>query len=172
MRKMAIASACLIAALMIVPAHAGVTVDYDTDADFSAFKTYAWKTGTAAKSSMMDKRIRKSVEEELAAVGLTLTEGEPDLFLIYHVALDTSRRVNVDDFGYMGRWRRSAGMVDVDVYDVNVGTLIIDLLDADTNEGVWRGMTQNDLPSNPTPEKIEKKLHKVLAKMLRKYPTK
>lgn len=171
MRKMGMVSTCLMIAFLIVPAHAAVTVDYDTDADFSTYKTYAWKTGTAAKSSLMDKRIRKSVEEELAAVGLTLTEGEPDLYLIYHVALDTSRRVNVSDFGYMGRWRHSVGTVDVDIYDVKVGTLIIDLLDANTNEGVWRGMTQNDLPSNPTPEKIEKKLHKVLAKMLRKYPT-
>ncbi|MDH3626748.1 MAG: DUF4136 domain-containing protein [Acidobacteriota bacterium] len=172
MRKMDFAVAFFVATLAIVPASAAVTVDFDTDVNFSAYKTFAWKVGTPAESSLMDKRIMKVVEQQLATVGLMPTDGDPDLYLLYHVALDTTRRVNVDDFGYMGRWRRPiAGSVDVDVYDVEVGTLIVDLLDAGNGETVWRGMAENDMPSNPTPDKVEKKLNKVLSKMLRKYPS-
>ena len=159
---LALLSACGVVA-------AGVNVDYDTEADFGGYKTYAWKPGTHADNPLMHKRIVRVIEEQLKSAGLERVEENPDVHVLYHVALGEERRVNVDDFGYWRRWRAPVGY-SVDVYDVNVGTLILDMLDAESGEGVWRGRAEKDLPSNPSPEKIEKKLGKIMMKMFRNYP--
>ena len=108
---------------------------------------------------------------ELEAAGLTKTDEAPDVYVLYHVALNQDRRIQVDDFGYWNRWRGPRyGGGDVTVFDVNVGTLIVDMLDADSEEAVWRGMAQKDLPPTPDPDKMEKKLAKILRKMFHNYP--
>ncbi len=162
---------CVAVVSLIGAADAAVSVDFDKEADFSGYKTFAWKEGTLAQSTLMHKRIVRSIEAQLESVGLTKTEDEPDVYVLYHVALKQDRRISVDDFGYSHRWRGPHyGGGDVTVFDVNVGTLIVDMLDAGSEEGVWRGMAQRDLPPTPNPDKMEKKLVKVLGKMFRDYP--
>jgi len=162
---------CLALLFAFGAAEAGVNVDYDPEVNISGFKTYAWKTGTVAENPLMHKRIVRVIEQQLESVGLTKVDDDPDVYVLYHVALGQERRVNVDDFGYSRRWRAPVGY-SVDVYDVNVGTLILDMLDAGSGEGVWRGRAEKDLPSNPNPnpEKVEKKLGKIMMKMFRKFP--
>lgn len=160
----------LLVLALSVPTGAGVSVDYDSEADFSGYKTFAWQEGTPAVNPLMHKRVVRSIETQLVSMGMTKSEENPDVFVVYHVALDQDRRVQVDDFGYWGRWRGPWYGAEVEVFDVQVGTLIVDLLDAGSGDGVWRGAAQQDLPPNPKPEKIEKKLRKVLMKMFRKFP--
>lgn len=162
---------CLGVLSLIGVAGASVSVDFDKEADFSGYKTYAWKEGTLAESTLNHKRIVRSIEAQLESVGLTKTEDEPDVYVLYHVALNQDRRISVDDFGYWNRWRGPRyGGGNVTVFDVNVGTLIVDMLDAGSEEGVWRGMARKDLPRTPNPNKMEKRLGKILRRMFRNYP--
>ena len=155
--------------LMILPAQAGVDVDYDPEVDFSAYKTFAWQPGTPAPSPLMHKRIEGAIEDQLKSLGLQKTDGEADVYVIYHVALDQAQTISVDDFGYSRRWR-GMGSTTVNVYDVTVGTLIVDLLDGGSGDGVWRGRAEKELSGKPSPEKIDKKVQKILTKMFRDYP--
>lgn len=150
-------------------AGAAVSVDFDKEVDFSTYKTFAWKEGTLAQNTLNHKRIVRAIEAQLESVGLTKTEDEPDVYVLYHVALSQDRRVQVDDFGYRWRGRRYDGG-NVTVFDVRVGTLIVDMLDAGSEECVWSGMARRDLPPTPNPDKMEKKLGKILGKMFRDYP--
>jgi hypothetical protein len=169
MRYVATVTLLLAFWLMVPLAEAKVVVDYDTKADFSAYATFAWKPGTHAKNSLMHKRIVTAVEDQLASVGLRKTDGRPDLYVVYHTALRTARKVHVDDYGYWRRWRGSA-FASVDVYDVKVGTLIVDLIDGTSGDAVWRGIAERELSGKPTPEKIEKRLRKILKKLFRDFP--
>jgi hypothetical protein len=156
--------------LLAAPAWAGrTTADYDPDADFAGYRTYAWKDGTPAKSDLMHKRIVSAIESQLESLGMTESDGDPDVYVLYHVALSEERRIDVDEFGYTRRWRYPVATT-VDVYDVKIGTLIVDLLDGTSEEGVWRGFAERELSGNPTPQKVEKKLRKILLKMFRNYP--
>jgi len=162
---------CLVAISLIGNANAAVSVDHDSEADFSAYKTYAWQEGTHAQNALMHKRVVRAIEAELEEAGLTKTEDAPDVHVLYHVALNKDRRIDVDDFGYANRWRGPRyGGGNVTVFDVNVGTLIVDMLDADSGDAIWRGMAQKDLPPTPDPDKMEKKLGKILRKMFHNFP--
>ncbi len=168
--KVTFAAMCLVL-LSSVATSAGISTDHDSEADFSKYKTFAWQEGTHAKNELMHKRIVRAIEKELVEAGWTATDGEADVHLVYHVALNQDRRIEVDDFGYWSRWRRPGfGGSEVTVFDVNVGTLIIDILDAGSGDAVWRGMAQKDLPPTPDPDKMEKKLGKILRKMFHNFP--
>lgn len=51
-----------------------VWVDYDHEADFTEYSTYAWKEGVPIPSPLMDQRVVDAVEYHLAKNGLLKVE--------------------------------------------------------------------------------------------------
>jgi hypothetical protein len=110
------------------------------------------------------------VEAELQGRGMTADTENPDLLLVYHTGVDS--KINVTDWGYTyptryGGWY---GDRDVDVYQYEEGTLIVDLIDAKTHQLVWRGTATKTLEDNPSPERMEQNLREVVGKMFASYP--
>jgi hypothetical protein len=157
-----------------------VSHDFDTEADFAAYKTFAWlqepvtAVGDAAaarqQNTLLDKRIRSAVEAEMQSKGMTVNTESPDLLVVYHTGVDS--KINVTDWGYTyptryGGWY---GDRDVDVYQYEEGTLIVDLIDAKAQQLVWRGTATKTLEDNPSPERMEQNLREVIGKMFANYP--
>ncbi len=157
-----------------------VSHDFDSEADFATYKTFAWLQGPvtavgnadAAKqqNTLLDKRIRSAVEAEIQAKGMTADTENPDLLLVYHTGVDS--KINVTDWGYTyptryGGWY---GDRDVDVYQYEEGTLIVDLIDAKTQQLVWRGNATKTLEDNPSPERMDQNIREVVGRMFAKYP--
>lgn len=158
-----------------------VNHDYDREADFPSYKSFAWvpqqttAVGDAKQAmqtnTLLDKRIRNAVNAELESRGMAIDTENPDLLIAYHTGID--QKVNVTDWGYSypryyGGW--GGGNVDVTTYDE--GTLIVDLIDYKTKQLVWRGAATKALASNPTPEQQEKNLNEVIQKIFAAYPPK
>ena len=152
----------------ILPAAAKVDVDHDSSVDFSVFKTYAWITGTHAASPLYHKRIVTAIDEAMADRGMQLVEGEADIYLLYHASLTSEQVVNVDSYGYWGRGWAGAGTTTVDVYDIQVGTLIVDMLVGADQDLAWRGIGDDSFTNKA--EKNEKKINKIVGKMFRLFP--
>jgi hypothetical protein len=154
-------------ALIAVPAGADVKVDYEIGVDFEKYETYAWQTGEVAGNPQVQQHILIAVERELAAAGLQKVEpGRADLFVI------TNAGSTMDAAA-------SGGYVRVDRYDVGVltqgyvvetqGYLSIDLIDAKSDRGVWRGLA-SEVMGLPSVEKLKKKIDKVTRKMFKSFP--
>jgi hypothetical protein len=159
--------------LLALPALAKVTVDFDKSADFSTYKTYAWRPGTPAKDPLMQKRIQSAVDAELAAKGLTKTDGAADLYVVTHASSKNEKQIDVNNLGYAGyRWHGWGGWgpTTVNMYEIPIGTLIVDLLAGKSNELVWRGVATETLSDNP--QKVAKLINKVVTKMFKKFPPK
>ena len=153
----------------VLPVAAKVAVDYDIDVDFSGYKTYAWMTGTEAESPLYHKRIVAAIDQRMAEKGMQLVEGDADVYILYHASLNRERVVSIDDFGYWGRGRWSGmGSTTVDVYDIHVGTLIVDILAGADRDLAWRGIGDDSFTTNA--KKNEKKINKIVGKMFRKFP--
>lgn len=163
----------LTALLISTSVLARVNVDYDKSADFSKYRTFAWKKGTPSKDPLMEKRIRDAVEQELKAKGLSRADSAPDIFVVTHASSRKEQQVQIDNLGYSGYGGRgwySRGPTSVNVYEIPIGTLMVDLVDAKTNELVWRGLAEKTLSEKP--EKVAKLIYKVVKKMFKKYPPK
>jgi len=169
---------CL-AALTATPAFAQkTTYDFDKTATFTNYRTYALREGTPTKQSLDDKRIIAAVEAQLAAKGFTRSEN-PDVFVLYHVALDQQQDISSYStggaygpygWGYGGGW--GATTTDVRVREIIIGTLAIDMVDAKNKQMVWRGLGTKEIDVNAKPEKREENIGKAVEKIFKNYPPK
>lgn len=158
-----------------------VSADYDKNANFNDYKTFAFfKTGIdKAEISDLDKRrILRAIEAELLAKGFTKSES-PDLL----VSIFTKERERVNSyysgFGYgyrFGHGYYGHGFWPYwgfpyyggGIYTSTEGTLYIDLIDANKKELVWQGMGTGYLTKNMD-KKIER-IKEFVAKIMEKYP--
>ena len=154
-----------------------VNHDYDRDADFGGLKTFAWiqmpTTGVGStkiaqeRNSLLDKRIKTTVNRQLAAQGYTADEDNPDFLLMYHTGLDD--KINVTNWGY-GYSSPYWGGRNVDVYQYTQGSLILDIIDPADNQLIWRGEASATVNQNDSYEKREERLNSAVAKLLANFP--
>jgi hypothetical protein len=173
-----------LAAILLVPALAlaqKTSYDFSKEADFATFKTYALKEGTPVGQQLIDDRIVSAIETELTAKGLTKATGEPDVFVVYHMAFDKQKDISTFSSGYggagygpYGGWGWGGGMstTSTQVRDILIGTLVVDMIDAKKKQVVWRGMGVKEVNTTANPEKRDKSISNALKKIYKNYPPK
>lgn len=154
-----------------------VAQDYDTSADFSKYKSYAFFKSGIDKVEISDldkKRILRSVEAEMNAKGFSKSES-PDLLI--NIFTKSRENVNVNQFNHFGYgwgWGYGWGYNPylwggtASVSTSTEGTLYIDLIDAKTKELIWQGEGVGVLTQNTT--KKEERIREFVAKILAQYP--
>jgi hypothetical protein len=160
-----------------------VETDYDPDADFGGLSTYAWMPHPPAVSndpllhnSLLDSRVRSSVDKEMAAKGIRKVSAAKASFLVnYYINLEQKIRVDtipVATYGYgYGVNRRYGGMAaETQVQQYEVGTLILDIVDPKKSELLWRGSGSTRVGRANTPEDKQKKVDEAVTKMLAEFP--
>lgn len=146
-----------------------VTVEFDQNADFSKYKTFALREGQlnsrnpALNSDLVKKQIEADIERNLTAKGLMKTTGRADLNVVYHFGSGRKTELETYPAGWYGWGRR---VVRVPYAE---GTLVIDLRDPETRSLVWRGIASEE-KSDPT--KLAGKLDDMVKKAIEKYPPK
>ena len=150
-------------ALASSAAAAEVKVDYDTHADFTRYKTWSWRAGTAAPNPVSDKRIREDIEARLAARGVTRVDKGGHLEVVYHAAGDS--QISVDKLGYK---EPSFQTEATRVRYVRSGSILLDMIDAASGKVVWRGQAQE--VADPTYTDVIRKIDQVMDKLFERYP--
>ncbi|OFW13400.1 MAG: hypothetical protein A3F70_18080 [Acidobacteria bacterium RIFCSPLOWO2_12_FULL_67_14] len=119
--------------------------------DFTKYRTFDWGPADALptgdprldRDPFFQDHVQGAVEKGLAAKGFKRAgDGTPDLVIHYHANI--TQRVDVNrldrEYGYC---------YDADclvrVFDVEAGTLVLDIVDARTNRLVWRGWAQHSV---------------------------
>ncbi|RMA57658.1 DUF4136 domain-containing protein [Ulvibacter antarcticus] len=150
-----------------------VVADYDKDANFNAYNSYAFfKPGIdKAKISDLDKkRILRAIDSEMSSKSMTKSE-TPTLL----VSIFTKERERVDvynnNFGYGWGWNPYwyGGYGGNSVSRSTEGSLYIDLIDAKSNELVWQGVGTANLVTNNM-EKKEERIREIVQEILAEYP--
>jgi hypothetical protein len=139
-------------------AHTNARTDFDPSADFVSYHTYYWVGGKditgggSLENSLVDKRIKDIITAQLSSKGLSeVTESaKPDLVVLYWIgskdktSVESVPRTGTSARGvwsrydpyWGGRWGRTYDEVVVRNY--TEGTLIVDLIDANTKQLAWR----------------------------------
>lgn len=156
-----------------------VQTEYDKAANFKGYRTYAWipqEPGPEQAPAARDPRIREAVirgiDDGLAAKGLTRKEPDqsPDLLVAVHGF--AVNQIDVRSYGYTygpvpyGMYPTLATSGGVDVRQYRAGTLIIDLVDAQTKQLVWRGTATDTFD----PGAEAKTVSKAIDATLEEYP--
>jgi hypothetical protein len=150
--------------------------DFDPDYDLSNYRTFDWgqKVNIEADGNPLhynelnDKRIKDAVTLELTGRGYVFSEDHPDLVLHYHIIVDDQSIVTMEPYGYRygPYWMR----METNIYSYREGTLILDLMDAGTNNLIWRGWAVSAIDREYTPEQVDRLIKKAVARIFKNFP--
>jgi hypothetical protein len=173
----------VVLALMTSLGCAGPTVrtDFDPDADFGTFRTYAFagmtdvNQGGVLDNSLVRKRVERMVGQQLMNKGLREVglSDNPDLLVHYWIGLKEKQEIRstgpaVGMYGHRGVYGWGAGYSGVTTYEYTEGTLIVDLVTPGNKELVWRASTLGELADSK--EKNLQMADEALAKAFKNYP--
>jgi hypothetical protein len=169
-------------AILVGCSSISVNHSYDPAADFSRLKSFGWMTGQEAgrDDELTLKNVRYSLRKQLAEKGVAEDEGSPDFLIAIHGGRE--KKVDVQQWGYayadrvyygspyVGgpgyRYAAPPTRIDyrrgTDVYEYEVGTLVLDFVAPDTKELIWRGTATAVVDDPVSPEKIDQAVSDLL----------
>ncbi|SDS67631.1 DUF4136 domain-containing protein [Winogradskyella sediminis] len=155
-----------------------VAADYDREANFDNYKTFAFFKPGIDKAEINDidkRRILRAIEAELMAKGYTKSEN-PDMLV--SIFTKSNQRVDVYNnawgngawgWGGYGGWGWRSGWNNNQVTTTTEGMLFIDLIDTNKKELIWQGSGTGNLNYNSV-EKKESRIKEFVSKMLEQFP--
>lgn len=152
-----------------------VTSDYDREASFSTYKTYAF--GEDAYKLGIDQlnqdRVLKAIENELAVKGFSQSD-TPDMIIDVYIKGKQVVTANATTTGYPYRYRYGGGFTTTQVtYDEYIeGTMIILFVDKSKGKIFWQGAGTKAIDENASPQKREENINYVVQQILSNYPPK
>jgi Domain of unknown function (DUF4136) len=132
---------------------------------FSKFHTYQWVTKRPHPNPSVDAAIRRSIESQLNAKGLSRASDKADLTVDYRVAMSEGEQWS--SFGQMDFETQSPHTVTV-----QFGTLGIDFADPALNRIVWTGLVAKVVDPTNSQETKQENLDKAVQKLLKNFPPK
>ncbi|MCP1728448.1 hypothetical protein J2T60_002448 [Natronospira proteinivora] len=174
----------LVCTAMLLTACAGTgPVEYDQSVDFERYQTFAWANPDRRQvkdpvldSELLDRRMANAIRQTLTAKGLEEVAAEDaDLLVTYHT-ISRERlsnphvRVHLSygpGYPYYPHWharRHHPGPIYYhDQRSYQEGTLIIDVVDRQQNELVWRGWRAGEVrPSRFRDDQLRQQVDRIL----------
>lgn len=175
----------VLAALLVSCTSLKVRTDFDDEIDFLRLEKFAWLSpelrdepgkgpdllaNPFVHNTLLDKRVRETVEEVLTGRGYRETSDEPDFHLRYEI---TTREVTRDTgpvYVGGGRYHGRGGVYSgyYGTYTYQEGTLIIDVIDPKTQRIAWRGWASTRISSSNQVD--EEKVRRYVTAILAAFP--
>ena len=140
--------------------------DYDTKADFTNLNTFDWFAipQESQLSELVVTDVKDAVNRELAAKGKEKVSENPSFLIALHISKQLKRNDwSLSDVRY-GSYRTRLPQV------YEEGMMILDFVDPETKELLWRGSVTAVIKPVLTPEEQKNRINKVVSKILDKFP--
>lgn len=171
--KMGLALASL---LVLAGCASNVVTDYDSGAVFGNYASWAYADeleDRASFQSLDGSRIRAAVERELNRKSLGKVDAEEaDLLVTWEIVEEERLERSGLGFGLgLGRGNFGWGLSTAPpVREVQEGKLVVELIDPDNSQVVWRAASRRYLNEDQSPEYRRELIDEVVAEMFSKYP--
>jgi hypothetical protein len=155
--------------------------DVDPEAEFTGWRTYRWaerteqgKEDRRVYNYAVEGRVKNGVNRALEARGFREDNtAQPDFLVGWHGFIQGQANFTVISSYYEYSWGwYSPGYVSSQTYLNNwkEGTLMIDIVDAQKNALVWRGLGTGTMGKAEGPEELQKAMDEATEKILRDFP--
>lgn len=161
--------------------------DFDPQRDFSHYRSWSWNSprlqykpnDPRLKSDLTEQRVAEAVAEQLLQRGLRPAPAGRGADLKVSAWIIVDRRFEQSGSGYTplwggywgGYWAPGPAYAESRVVEYKVGTLQIDLYDAQDGKLVWRGSAEQIMRTDPpTPAERSAIIRETVAKVLSQYP--
>jgi hypothetical protein len=153
--------------------------DFDPTAvdGMKAYRTYSWlptpKGQRRGADPLLSKRIMAVTDEVLSKKGYERAQtAAPDFLVGWQGAVDRKLQYNTVNTYYGYGWGYWGGVGATRTYatEYHEGSLIIDIVDAKSNELVWRGVAQAEVYPQSDPEYRNRQIESAVNAILSKFP--
>lgn len=162
----------------------------DKNADFSAYRTYAYEphlgTDRNGYSTLLTEYLKSAIDAEMTARGYEKVASNPDLFIDFNAKTDEKADVvstpssgSYVGMGYYGGYYGYRGGLystfptypinDVRTVRYRVGTLNVDVVDAQRKQLIWEGLAEGRLSKDQL-QNPEPTIRSVIADLFKQYP--
>ena len=155
-----------------------VEVGVDRTVNLAKYKTYSWSNAPSSSNPLITQTIMNEVERAMALKGLTKVAQNGELNLVVFAA--TASDLHIDHPapgpGLHSITTGVGGGGGSAQWPVTKGTIVIDIIDANTKNSVWRAQATDTLDSGPSgnmqkdAKSVEKKIRRAVDKMFKKFP--
>ena len=174
MKSLRLSLLVLVLVAMVGCGGSAVMMDYQVAGLWSNYRTWNWlpepraeEIGPIAENPNNRTSIEDAVEWALKHRGLSRDQANPDFLVAYYAGKKDA--VNPSVWGYKyapdGSYKNEQGPPD----SYKGGTIVIDLVDADTKELMWRGWSSG-LVGAGNNDKVENSIREVVKKVMAEYP--
>ena len=170
--KLSTFAICVAALSVSACSSKNVNIDFDDSYSFAGKSTYAWLERAPERpesGDQVDRRVRRSVDTNLADRGFRLVPIEQAELIVAYQASAADQRV-YDTYGYgTGRW---TGYEDTTTTErvYTEGSLTIDMFDADKKELIWRGNAVETIDPGASPDDRDELVGKAVSDLFDKFP--
>lgn len=163
-----------ILALAMAGCASNVKTDYDSQAPFASYSTYAFEPGQARTVQSLDEsRVRNALEETLAAEGFEKVPPE-QAELWTRFRFEEKRKYESSGFSYgFGLFNRPFGFgltTRPEARPVEQEQLVVELVDPQSNRVVWQGSSRQYLTENMAPQARRELINQLVENMFDSYP--
>jgi Domain of unknown function (DUF4136) len=144
-----------------------VSVNYNHNASFSQYHTYAWggNNTNAIKNSILAQVAQQDINSALQGKGLQMVQENQNPDLILTASGGEREQTSWNAWGMRGI---GGGMGGISPQQNVEATMIVSLYDAKQQSLVWRGFAQNTLNNNGN--KNQEMVQKAVQKMFKQWP--
>lgn len=146
--------------------------------DFTPYHTWQWAPADALPESdarlnnpFFQDNFQGAVEKQFAVRGMVQTGSDadaPDLLVHYHANISPRLDVSSGDQTIGACYDEQC---TVRVLENEVGTVILDVVDAQTNRLIWRGWAQNPVEGVlDHPERFRNRINEAVTRMFARFP--
>jgi len=154
-----------------------VSSDYDRDANFTAYKTYAF-TKEASELPIDDinrRRIMDAVSTELTSKGFSKSD-QPDVWIDLKLKAEQKQSATSSSTpygaGYGYRWGGGFSTTTINVENYVEGTLFVDMIDVSKKQLVWQGRATKTIDPDSKTKDREYAITQAVKQVFMQYPPK
>ena len=156
---------------------------FDKGYEFTTLKTWDFKTqrrissDPVANNQLWGNQIRSELTKDLQTNGFERASNgqRADFLVAFYVGLKQKYDVQLMDYGYPGfggprRFRWAWGWPnDIDVWKIPYtdSTLIVDIIDGQTNQLIWRGYDTNTIDMKKPDKRLDKAVDSLVKRFLK-----
>lgn len=151
-----------------------VTTDYDSNAAFTTYDTYAFEPGQAREVQSLDaSRVRNAIEDEMRSEGYEQVPPEQaDLWVRFR--FEEQRKYESTGFSYgVGVFNSPFGFglsTRPEARPVPQEQLVVELVEPESNRVVWKGTSREYLTEDMGPQSRTELINELISNMFQRYP--
>jgi Domain of unknown function (DUF4136) len=144
-----------------------VSVNYDHNASFAQYHTYAWGSNNKneIQNSILAQVAKQDIEAAMQQKGIQKVEESQNPDLVLAASGGEREQTSYNAWGMRGI---GGGMGGISPQENVEATMIVSLYDVKAKSLVWRGIAQNTLNNNGN--KNQEMVQKAVTKMFKQWP--